>query len=346
MNSKPDNESSKSPTFARRKVLQIGAATGILVAAYYLGFGQHSGQIKAVRHSQEMMGTIVNMTVCGPDEDRCRDIISACTSRMEVLSSMMSTYISDSPLSRLNRDGILENAPPELIEVFTISQEVSQLTDGAFDPTIKPLLSIYKAVKKTGKIPPREQIDKLLKLVDYNHIVIEKDNTIRYTEPGTQVTLGGIAKGYIVDQGVKVLKENGFHNANVEAGGDLVAIGTRQDGKPWKIGIRNPRSEDLRKMDTIELTNRAIATSGDYMQYFTDDRKVHHIINPKTGFSPVNTASSSILAPTLVWADALATATMVLGPDAATKLVESLTDCEGYFFDKKLTKYHTSGFFS
>jgi len=125
-----------------------------------------------------------------------------------------------------------------------------------------------------------------------------------------------------------------------------MAVGNRYDGKPWKIGIRNPRSDDLKKMTTIEMSNRAIATSGDYMQYFTEDKKMHHIIDPRTGFSSVRTASSSILAPTVARADGLATATMVLDPDESIALLETLPDCEGYLIDKELNRYQTKGFFS
>ena len=344
MNARTPLNTSEKKGVNRRRFLKIGAAAAIISTAYYFGAVRTSG-LKSVKHSLPMMGTTVNMTVCGRNETICRNAIETCIARMESLSSMMSTYVPDSPLSLLNRDGVLENAPRELVEVFTVSREISELSDGAFDPTIKPLLAVYEEVRKTGRLPEQAAIERLLKLVDYRHIIVE-NSTIKYTVPGTQATLGGIAKGYIVDQGIAELKKEGITNAFVEAGGDLVTIGKRPDGKRWKIGIRNPRSGDLAKMDTIELSGKAIATSGDYMQYFTDDKKIHHIINPKTGFSPVNTASSSIIAPTLAKADGLATATMVLGPEAATELIETLPDCEGYFFDKKLKKYHTSGFFS
>lgn len=335
----------KAPLYSRRKILQIAAVGGALGFAFYYGLNYHSN-VSVVKHTQTLMGTIVNISVCSPDEQPARDGIAACISRMTELSDMMSTYNPDSPLSQLNRDGFLKNGPPELIDLFLMSRKLSELTNGAFDPTVLPLLGRYKEVKKSGILPPPEEIDELLKFVDYRNIMVEPDNTIRYKLPGTRATLDGIAKGYIVDRGVEVLVSSGFTDAYVEAGGDLMTIGTRQDGKPWKIGIRNPRSDDLNKMDTIDLSNRAIATSGDYLQYFTDDRKTHHIINPLTGFSPVDTASSSILAPTVAKADGLATATMVLGPQAAVALVESIPGCEGYFFDKELNKFETTGFFS
>ncbi|MEE4167001.1 MAG: FAD:protein FMN transferase [Desulfocapsaceae bacterium] len=335
----------KRQALSRRKLLLIGGLAGGLGIAYYYGFMPGSG-VQTIKHTQLLMGTIVNMRVCSEDEKAARNAIDGCIARMKELSDMMSTYVPESPLSRLNRDGVLENPPRELVEVFLMSSQLSKMTDGAFDPTVLPLLGRYRQVKETGILPPQAEIDELLQLVDYNHIVIEQNNTIRFTRPGTMVTLDGIAKGYIVDRGIDVLQENGFANAYIEAGGDLMTIGTRQDGTPWRIGIRNPRSDDLKKMETIRLSNRAIATSGDYLQYFTDDKKTHHIISPFTGFSPVETASSSIIAPTVAQADGLATATMVLGPRAAVELVETIPDCEGYFFDKELNKFKTTGFFS
>ncbi len=340
-----NNSSIHTPGFSRRKLLQICAVAAGLGAAYYYGF-MPQGSMKVAKRTQMLMGTIVHISVCCEDEQRAQTAISDCISRMAELSDMMSTYVPDSPISRLNRDGILADAPRELIEVFTMSHELSEQTGGAFDPTIYPLLGRYKQVKESGILPPQSEIDELLQRVNFNHIVIEADSTIRYAVPGTQATLDGIAKGYIVDRGIDVLVDAGFPNAYVEAGGDLMTIGTRQDGNPWKIGIRNPRSDDLKKMDTISLSNRAIATSGDYLQYFTDDKKTHHILSPFTGFSPVDTASSSIIAPTVAQADGLATATMVLGPRAAVELVETIPECEGYFFDKELNKFKTTGFFS
>ena len=276
----------------RRKLLQYSTAAGILGVLYYFGFASRA-RTEVVKHTQMMMGTIVNITVCSEDIDSARQAISATVSRMQSLSDMMSTYVEDSPLSQLNRDGILEKAPPELIEVFTLSHQLSELTNGAFDPTIFPLLGRYKQVKDTGVLPPSQELEKLLELVNYKHIEIGENNTIQFTHPGTQATLDGIAKGFIVDSGIDVLKSHGLANAFVEAGGDLMATGTRPDGEPWKIGIRNPRNDDLEKMDKIGLSDMAIATSGDYLQYFTEDKKIHHIINPFTGYSPVETASSS-----------------------------------------------------
>ncbi len=328
----------------RRSLLRLGVTAGVLGTVLYLAFDPHPA-LTTMRQSQPMMGTIVNLTVCGPGEAVCREAISACLEHMGHLSRLFSTYEPDSPLSRLNRDGFLSAAPPELMDVLLLSRQLSELSNGAFDPTVLPLVALYRQYRSSGTLPDRSLIEETLQLVDYRYILIEKPSTIRLNRDGVGITLDGIAKGYIVDQGVEVLREHGITNAYVEAGGDLMVIGRRQDGQPWRIGIRNPRSDNLANMETVSLTDRAIATSGDYLQYFSGDMVMHHIIDPHTGFSPLQVASSSILAPTVAWADGLATATMVLGSERSLALLESLPDCEGHFIDKHLNKFSTKGFF-
>ena len=264
--------------FTRRRLLQLAAVSGAVGIIGYLGV-RPRGRLKPVRHSQPMMGTIVNLVVCGEDEGSCRQGIEACIERMETLSMMMSTYVSDSPLSELNRFGSLNDAPQELVEVFKLAIELSELTDGAFDPTVLPLVGLFKEVRKTGKLPDQQKVKEILQVVDYRHIVVEDDTTVKYSTPGVTATLDAVAKGYIVDRGIEVLQRLGFGNAFIEAGGDLMVVGYRYDGKPWKIGIRNPRSDDLKKMTTIEMSDRAIATSGDYMQYSSYHRSPHRLLS-------------------------------------------------------------------
>jgi thiamine biosynthesis lipoprotein len=142
---------------------------------------------------------------------------------------------------------------------------------------------------------------------------------------------------------VDVLRGRGFGDVIVEAGGDLVAGGVRGDGTPWRIGIRAPRP-GLALTARFEAANRAVATSGDYMQPFTDDYSQHHILDPRRGYSSPELASATVAAPTAALADALATLTMVLGPRRGRALIEDLPDCEAYFIAKDLEVTRTSGF--
>ncbi len=160
---------------------------------------------------------------------------------------------------------------------------------------------------------------------------------------GTAVTLDGIGKGYIVDRGVDVLKERGFPNVFVEAGGDLMAAGEKQGGVPWRVGIRAPRSS-MTLLARVDAREQAVATSGDYMQPFTPDYAQHHILDPRTGRSAPELASSTVIAPDAATADGLATLTMVLGAKRGRELLEDLPGCEGCFVDKQLEVTRTSGF--
>ena len=158
-----------------------------------------------------------------------------------------------------------------------------------------------------------------------------------------QITLDGIGKGYVVDRGVDVLRQRGFGSVFGEAGGDLVAGGEPGPGDPWRIGIRSPR-RPLSLQARFDTRDRAVATSGDYMQPFAADYSQHHILDPRTGYSAPELASSTVVAGDAATADALATLVMVLGPVRGRALLEDLPDCEGYLIRKDLAVVQTSGF--
>ncbi|PIE64141.1 MAG: hypothetical protein CSA26_09630 [Desulfobacterales bacterium] len=310
------------PFMNRRKFLGCLGVLG-LFSGYYFGF--HKPNVK--------------------DQDSCLEAIQTAITHMERVGAAINWYDPSSPLSILNREGKLDNADPILIDVLQKSKEMAKLTDGAFDPTILPLLQLLKKIRSTGKVPPADEVEKLLPLVNYENVVIEK-NSIRYTKPGMGMSLDGLGKGYVVDAGIKKLNERGFPDAYVEAGGDLMVTGAKENGKPWTIGIRSPRPETEGKQYIITMHNRAIATSGDYMQAFTKDRRFHHIINPATGFSPPELASASILAPTVAEADGFATAAIVMGPEKAIALIDSLPQYEGFLIGKDLSTYTSKHFFA
>ena len=155
------------------------------------------------------------------------------------------------------------------------------------------------------------------------------------------ITLDGIAKGFIVDEGVGVLKDFGFDNVLVEAGGDLLASGKKTDQKPWYIGIQSPRKAKERLLASFEVSNQAVATSGDYLQFYTPDMKNHHIIDPRSGYSAPELASASIIGSSGAQADALATALMVLGPDAGLQCLKNFPGCQAYLVGKDMQVYST-----
>jgi thiamine biosynthesis lipoprotein len=289
------------------------------------------------------MGTQVNLTVLGDDPDAAADAADATLQRMSELEGLLSRYRPDSDVSQLNSTGRIEGASDALLEVLELAERISRLGDGAFDITIQPVLDLYRShLRERRGMPAGEAVESALASVDHRGVRIE-DGTVTLGRSGMSITLDGIGKGYIVDHGVAVLHERGFANVFVEAGGDLVAAGDKGSGTPWRIGIRSPRP-GLALQARFDARNSSAATSGDYMQPFTPDYSQHHIVDPRTGYSPPELASSTVVAPDAATADALATLTLVLGPRKGRELLEDLPGCEGYFVSKDLDVTRTSGF--
>ena len=324
----------------RRQFLQIVAMAGAAGGLYHIGLlgGKESGQV--VRFSRSMMGTEINLIVCGPDREICLQAAQTTLERMEALERIFSRHQADSELSRLNREGVLPAASAHLAEVLGLADNISRRTDGAFDVTVLPLLQLYGR----DRLPDSTELARCLALVDYRRIE-RQGTTLALAHPGMAVTLDGIAKGYIVDQGVAALRVAGFDNVYVEAGGDLMVSGTKPAKQPWRIGVRQPRSEIDWRMPIISTTTPlAIATSGDYMQAYSDDLRHHHILNPQTGMSPPELASATVTAPSAALADALATAAMVLGPERSLAAIGTFAGCEALLIGKDLRQYRTNGF--
>lgn len=334
---------SEKKKLTRRQFLQIiaiGGAAGLVLKA---GWDELAG-LDIVSETRLLMGTVVNLTVVTTSASRGRDAISACLDRMVGLERMLSHFQSDSQLSHLNRDGTLSNASSALVEVLDHARRVSELSDGAFDITIKPLVDMYQLAAGEEKgLPTPEVIAETLKLVDYRQVEVVNDQ-VHFGTPGMAITLDGIAKGYIVDEGVAVLHERGFTNVLVEAGGDLLASGERRSDDAWQIGIASPRDSQPGLLARISVQNNAVATSGDYMQAFSPDFSLHHIIDPHTGYSSSWLASVTVTSPTAVLADALATTLMVVGPESGLKLLEHFPGCEAYMVTKDLKVIKSSGF--
>ncbi len=327
----------------RRRFLQIIAVAGAAGAGWYTGFRPNQ-RTKVVRRSQPMMGTVLNLIIYGPDQDTIEAALTNTIAKMLSLERHLSRHRPDSEVSRLNTEGQLEKPGPDILNVLKLAQNISHRTDGAFDITVLPLLTTQQQYRGLSS-PPPEALVTPLALVGYQNLQISAKK-ITLAQPGMGITLDGIGKGYIVDQGVAELEKFGFNNIYVEAGGDLMVQGQKANNRLWKIGIENPRPTKPEKLVVLKASNRAVATSGDYMQAYSSDFSRHHIVNPITGFSPPELASSTITAPNTALADALATATMVLGSKKSIELLAEIPECEGYFIDKDLHHLQTNNFFA
>jgi thiamine biosynthesis lipoprotein len=290
-----------------------------------------------------MMGTFVTITVIGEDEAASAAIAQDTFAEIGRLSSILSRHDSSSELSRLNTAGSLASASSELVSVLERAQFYAEISGGAFDVTMKPLQDLYQdSFARYSRPPDAADISKALTLVGYRNLSI-KGRDLALAKEGMGITLDGIGKGYIVDQAAALLKARGMTQVLVEAGGDLALRGMRQDGAPWKVGIVHPRAL-TGYYEVVESSNSCMATSGDYESAYTADYSHHHIIDPRSGYSPAELASTTVTAADTTFADALSTAALVMGADEALALLEGLTGVEGLLIDKNLHSRATSGF--
>ncbi len=288
----------------------------------------------------QTMGTtysvkIVNRGESNYDRDELKNQID---SLLAEVNSQMSTYIPGSEISRFNDLKSTETFPVsrEFAAVVKNALEISHLTDGAFDITVGPLIVLW-GFKYWNRIdqpepPGQNAVDSLLSRIGFGNITV-KNNTLNKTDPVTTIDLNAIAKGFGVDVVADWIMANGLNHFMVEIGGEVRSAGENAQHKPWQIGIDTPNLNAVPGSainEIISLSDRALATSGDYRNYFEYAGKLYsHVIDPRTGF-PVETrvASATVTAPTCMKADALATSLMVLGVDSGLKLIESLPETE------------------
>jgi thiamine biosynthesis lipoprotein len=259
--------------------------------------------------------------------------------RLLAINQSMSTYFQDSEISRFNaiRDTQEKLAvSDDFLQVMLAARDIYGKTGGAWDGTIKPLLNLwgFGNTKQTRQVPDEAEIKKQMRWVGFQHIDIFQEGYLQKKKPTLTLDMASIAKGYAVDQVSDLLQASGIENFLVEIGGEVFAAGYRKDGQPWRVGINQPStSASIAEVyRVVPLHNRAMATSGDYRNYFEDKgKRFSHIIDPRSGYPVDNgVVSVSIVADNCMLADGLATAIMVMGRERGMNLINSLDDLEGF----------------
>ncbi|MEM0910070.1 MAG: FAD:protein FMN transferase [Pseudomonadota bacterium] len=290
-----------------------------------------------------IMGTNIYAEVWHDDPAIAEKALTEIMAEMERINQLMSSYIDTSELSKINQKAA-ENPiaiSDEMFDLLTLSLHFSNLTDGAFDITYASIGYLYNY--KQAKRPDEPQISALLDAVNYKHVLLDKENkTVFFDHPNVKIDLGGIAKGYAVDNAIKIVKAMGIEHALITAGGDTKLLGDRR-GKPWIVGIRDPRNRDKQAV-VVPLYDTAMSTSGDYERYFEEDGiRYHHILSPKTGKSTHSVQSVSIIGPSSVYNDALSTAVFVMGLADGLGFINSLPDFDAIVMDAERKMHYSNG---
>lgn len=305
---------------SRRQVLISGGlASGLVMSgAWALG---RNGTLQSGRRAGIAFGTTVTLRALHADVHRLETALDAAWAQIVEVQSAANLFDPDSALSRLNRDGAIDNAPAALIALLTAAREVSELTQGAFDVTVQPLWMLHEAAFKSGRAPRDSEIASVRELIGYRNVIID-ETRVRLVKPGMALTLNGIAQGYATQRCLDVLAEHGIADAFLNTG-EIGIAGRNESHEPWTAAIAHPRREGEYVALARPLSG-VLATSGDYATAFTPDFKSNHIFDPVALRSPQRMASASVIARSGAYADALATAMMIMEPEASLALAQTL----------------------
>jgi thiamine biosynthesis lipoprotein len=302
--------------------------------------GENDGWIK---REETIMGTAISVELWCQNPKAAEEAINAVMDEMHRIDRLMSPHKADSELSRINRDAAKGpvRISVEMFNLLTRAAHFSQLSEGAFDITYAAVGRLFDY--RNGIRPSSDAITKALSSVGHDFVVLDaKAQTVQFSRPGVCIDLGGFAKGHAVDNASALLRQHGIMHANVSAGGDSRVIGDRK-GRPWMIGVRDPRSENG-VVAVLPLEDTSISTSGDYERFFMEgDIRFHHLIDPTTGKSPDKIRSVTILAEDGLTTEALSKSVFVLGTKRGMELIESQVGVDAIIIDAEGALHYSSG---
>ena len=275
------------------------------------------------KQTRWMMDTFVTIYAVGPVKVTA-PAIKAALDRMQEIDVKFNALNPESPVYAFNHQGV-PISDPEIIEVARLALQIARDSGGAFDITIAPLIELWGFYEKSPRLPAEEEIAACLRRVGYQHLMLDSA-VLTKSKADVQIDLGGIAKGYAVQQAAAILKKEGVTSALIDAGGDVYTLG-KKGGDMWKVGIRSPRGDDI--LGYVEIEDLAVMGSGDYERFFIKDgKRYHHIFNPKTGYPAQEVSGTTLIHPDPMVADAWNTAIFVLGPEKGLKQVEQIPNME------------------
>ncbi len=277
------------------------------------------------------MGTEFRIVLYAPDAETAQSAARAAFERVAELNTILSDYDPDSELMRLCEAEVSRpiQVSPELFFILERSGSLYERTDGAFDPTVGPIVRLWRRARRMHKMPPSDRLAEALERVGFDQLALDPEaRTVRLSRPGIRLDAGGIAKGYASDEAVRILREQSCPRCLVAGSGDIVAGDPPPGRDGWVIGIGPLADPNAPPSRFLSLANSAVSTSGDANQYVEfDGVRYSHIVDPATGLGLTERISATVVAPNGTTADSLATALCVLGVEKGLELIEQTSGC-------------------
>jgi thiamine biosynthesis lipoprotein len=314
---------------------------GLLVILLIMTWWRLHPDEQEIRRSQLMMGTVVEIVAGGQSSTKLETAVDAAFAEIARLDKLLSRYHQQSDVTRISQSDRSSNVARETVEVIALGLDVAQRSGGAFDLTLGSLKALWGFDQENPTVPGQDVLTAALAGIGPAALSLDGQQ-VNKRAPHLQVDLGGIAKGYAVDRAIAVLKEHGVTSAAINAGGDMYLLGQRPQ-RSWRIGIQHPRQNDA-VLETVQVHDRAVVTSGDYERFFEQDGiRYHHIFDPQNGLPARRCQSVTIITDSVALADALATAVFVLGPEAGLQLLTQYPEAEALIVAAGGTRHISSG---
>ncbi|MGI5881485.1 MAG: FAD:protein FMN transferase [Dethiobacteria bacterium] len=331
------------------RVLLFSLVVILLFSAWGCGRGNPGEKTTA---SRLLMDTHVDLTLYGVDKKTSQQITKEVFAEMMRLENILSRTEAGSDLNSVNRAAGSDwvEVGPELYLVLGKALEFAELAEGAFDPTVAPLLELWGFGTEHPKRPSEDELQAVLPLIDYRLVRLDRDRSAVFLpQEGMKLDLGAIAKGFIIDQGLEKIRKLSSGAVLINAGGDIRLSGKKPSGEKWSVGIEDPLTKDRNSgepcLAVLHLGGElGVATSGDYQRYFKEGGELyHHILDPESGMPAGGLRSVTIVAKDALTADALSTAVFVLGKERGLSLLEQLPGIEGVLVDEEGEVIYSSG---
>ena len=291
--------------------------------------------------TQPHMGTEFKIVIYAANQAEADRATQAAFERIAEFDRIMSDYRPTSELMRLcqKAGGEPVKVSEELFAVLAKAQEVSKLSDGAFDVTVGPIVKLWRLSFRSQRLPDKDKLAKALDLVGYQKIHLDaKARTVKLDKAGMQIDLGGIAKGYAVDEALAVLAKHGITRALVAASGDIAVSGSPPNAEGWSIAIAPLEGREAKPAKTLLLHDAAVSTSGDAEKYVEiEGKRYSHIVDPRTGLGLTQRMSVTVVARHGITADSMTKVVCVLGPEKGMPLIDK-TDGVAAFMVRKTAK--------